>query len=406
MAVIDPLTRRLDSFARVFSNRSFLLFSVGNGASLIGFWMLQLVVGWETWTLTRSQSWLGIMAFAQFAPAVVFSLIGGVLADRMNRLHILRFGQWGIAAAVVALAVLDWSGSLTVWWLVAVLTFTGVIGGINLPSRLAITPSLVPPEHLATGMAVNSITFNSSRFIGPLVAAPMLGLFGAGLVFAVIAVAFAANALCLAAMPDLDAEPQDSATAAPVGLLKVVTDLAHDRAIATVMGFQLLTGLTVVGARELFPAFADTVFGQGETGLAALSAALGVGAVGGALFVSGGVGAGVARRHIVWGSVVFALTLAAFAATDSFTLALVILFVHGAAMSTSGIASTIYVQQRAPRDRLGRVLSVYGLIFRAAPALGAVVLGVTADVVGLGPATLVAGLLAAVVILLFRRGLN
>lgn len=108
----------------------------------------------------------------------------------------------------------------------------------------------------------------------------------------------------------------------------------------------------------------------------------------------------------MWGSVVFALTLAAFAATDSFTLALVILFVHGAAMSTSGIASTIYVQQRAPRDRLGRVLSVYGLIFRAAPALGAVVLGVTADVVGLGPATLVAGLLAAVVILLFRRGLN
>jgi MFS family permease len=377
----------------VFAIRAFTLFTAGNFASLIGFWMQQIAVGWFTWETTRSEAWLGFVAFAQLGPAIVFSLIGGVLADRFDKIRILRFGQSIVAFANILLALLYFQGLLTISSMLILLTVTGVIGGINLPARLSITPSLVPRDTLATGMAVNALSFNSSRVLGPLLAAPILAGVGAGAVFFIAALTFGINAWCLAAIGAMPKRTSAELAEEPVGYWVVIKELFSDPRIASVIALQLMAGALLRPAAELFPAFSDVVFGRGESGFAMLSAAMGVGAVLGALFIAGGTAGLGMRRHILWGTVVCALTLAVFAETTYFWVALAILMVHGAAMTTSGIASTTYVQSTAPQSRLGRIMSLYGLIFRSAPAIGAVGLGTLANTIGIGHATMIASML-------------
>ena len=160
---------------------------------------------------------------------------------------------------------------------------------------------------------------------------------------------------------------------------------------------QLAQGLLIRPASELFPAYAEVAFGRGEIGLGLLNAALGIGAILGALLMSKAQDKSNALAQILTTSTVFALSLLIFALTQTFWLALVILVLHGATMSSSNIAALAYVQLEAPQDRLGRILSLYTIIFRVGPAMGAFLFGVTAEATGLmatGVGFALSGLLA------------
>lgn len=379
---------RLADLRSVFAIRAYRLFVIGNAGSLIAIWLVRVCIAWMTWELTHSKSWLGIITFAELAPSVLITLWSGPLADRLDRIRILRWGQGTQTLITLGLLVLTASGALTVWWMLAAMVAYGIIAGVNLPARLSAAPSLVPRNHLATASAVSSLSFNFTRLTVPFVGAALLAANLNVAAFALAAIGFLINNLCLSA---IDKESRIQASAPPQeegggsnlrSYREAIIGAFADQSIALALTVQFLINIFVRSVMEMFPAFADQVYGHGEHGFAALMAAVGLGAIAGAGLMVGGKADRALLRQVYLGGTVLALAALIFSMVDSFSLALVVLFVFGALLSSVGVSGQAIVQLSTPIDRLGRVMSFYSLISRFAPAVGALVLGFAADAIG------------------------
>ena len=398
--------RRISDLRSVLALRAFRLFSIGNFCSLSAIWVVRVCIGWLTWELTGSKTWLGIMAFAELGPSVIVSLYAGDLADRIDRVRILRMGQGMQACLALGLLGLKLAGALTVWWMLVILLGFSILGGINLPARMSMAPVLVSRDKLATASAVGSITLNLTRLLGPLVAAPLLMLNQEPLAFALAALGFAINAICLSLIRPEDrsvASVDVAAGQVRVGFVQVMRDLLNARLSRLVLVIQFAMSLLVRPLTDMFPAFSGQVFARDEAGYAMLTGCVGIGAICGAWFVVGQANERAMRWQILFGSVVFALSMIAFGLTGNFWLALLVLLPFGAAMTSSGIAGTTFIQIRTPHDRLGRVMSLYSIVYRLAPALGALAIGALADLIGLGNATILLPAIALALLALVWR---
>ena len=182
-----PAVTGTRAILRTLGNPDYGLYTLGNGVSLIGMWMQRVSIGWLTWELTHSGTWLGAVAFADLFPSVFIGLIGGVAADRLDRVRVIMVCQGAAMLLAVLLGALTLAGQVTPELLFALVFVGGVVIGFNQPSRLALVPSLVPRESLTTAVAINSIVFNIARFIGPAIA-------GLVIVASDVAWAFFANA--------------------------------------------------------------------------------------------------------------------------------------------------------------------------------------------------------------------
>jgi predicted MFS family arabinose efflux permease len=378
-------------------NPSFGLYSAGAGISLIGMWMQRIAIGWLTWQLTGSGFWLGIIAFADFFPVVVIGPIAGAAADRWDRLKVVRVSQTISLLQATALFWLTASGYMTIGLLVALTAFQGIIVAFNQPARLALVPSLVPQADLATTVAINSIVFNLARFIGPACAGPVI-------VWSGVSAAFAANALSylpfLAALACIRIKSTD---AAPSKRRNMMIDLREGirytvshPTIATLL--VLLTALGIGGRplSELLPGIVADVFHSGAGGLSLLASSMGAGAIVGGLWLGQRAHSADLTQVAVGSSMLGALALIAAIATDSIWVAMPALAVAGFSTSSAGIAIQSAIQLATDRAMRGRVMGLYGLIFRGAPAIGALAAGAASTYFGLRPPILLgAGLVLA-----------
>jgi predicted MFS family arabinose efflux permease len=259
----------------------------------------------------------------------------------------------------------------------------GLAGGVEQPARLALVPSLVPRPHLATAVAINSIVFNSARFIGPALAGPVIVWVGVATVFALNALSFAAFLLALARL-----------RLAPVGrprmtasVLEAIGEgLRYTAAHAAIGPFLLVHAVLAVSARpffELLPGFADQVFDRGAPGLATLSSTVGIGAVAGGFWLAQRSDQKHLAPIIVVNSLLIALATLGFALSTWFPVAVTCVAIAGFAMVATGVATQTLIQITVDEAVRGRVLSLFGLIFRGGPALGALIMGAASELVGL-----------------------
>lgn len=380
---LETVRAQIADFKRVFAIPGFAIYQVGNLVMTIGFWMQRIGVGWVTWQLTQSEAWLGAVAFAELFPSIFTAIWGGVLADKHAAPRIMFWGQIATATVSVALACLYFMDTLSAPVIVLLMAILGAVSGVLLPARLAMARHLSPPDLLPSALAVNSTGFNLSRFIGPALAALLLVVGSAGLVFAVAAAGFLSLAVALHRIRHVPSQQEATNDLPAAGTWDVLKGLLETPLILGVMLLQLIQGLLIRPASELFPAYSEVAFDRGEVGLGLLNAALGIGAIVGALLLTRSREKDAALRQILEMSGIFAATLLCFAITQSFWLALIILVIHGATMSASNIAALTYVQLQAPPNRLGRILSLYTIIFRVGPAVGAFCFGAAAEATGL-----------------------
>lgn len=398
---LEATKARLADFRAIFSIPGFATYQAGNLTMTTGFWMQRVAVGWVTWELTGSEFWLGMVAFAELFPSIFTAIYGGIIVDRYPTPWIMLWGQIFSGSISLMLAVLYFLSLLNPIAIVVLMCLLGAVSGALLPARLAMASYLAPKELLPQALAVNSTGFNLSRFIGPAIAAAIMAVSSASLVFAISTIAFFCLAFSLYQIRNLPAQNPRKIIGDPVSTLQVIKDLSLMPTILAIILLQIFQGLFLRPASELFPAYADVAFNMGATGLGMLNAALGVGAVIGALTMSKSREPKSAIRQIVLMAGLFALSLLAFSATNIFWLALVILVFHGAFMSAKNIAALAYVQIETPPDRLGRILSIYTIVFRVTPAIGALIFGLSADNIGLMPTGItfsICGLIAATIV--------
>ncbi len=373
----------LRAIPRTLAHREFGIYVAGNSVSLIGTWMQRIGVGWLAWKLSHSGAVLGLAAFADLFPTVLIGPFGGALADRLDRLRLIKIAQALGLVQALTLFALTASGLITVPLLLALVLVGGLAGGVEQPARLALVPSLVPRPQLATAVAINSIVFNSARFIGPALAGLAIVWLGVAPVFALNASSFAVFLVALARL-----------RLAPVGLPRRATSvleaigegLRYTAGHAAIGPILLVHAVLAVSARpffELLPGFADEVFGRGAPGLATLSSTVGIGAVVGGFWLAQRSDQKHLTPVVLVNSVLIALATLGFALSTWFPAAIAWVAVAGFAMVATGVATQTLIQITVDEAVRGRVLSLFGLIFRGGPALGALIIGAASELVGL-----------------------
>jgi len=391
IAAIFNLTQQSSHFLRLFhdhlssgwlgsvvlalTHRNYRIYASGNAVSLIGVWMQRVAVGWLAWSLTHSGTWLGIISMAEFFPVVFLSPIAGALADRRDRVGIIRMTQIAGSIEASLLAVLVYSETITIELLFGLTLLLGVFNAVAQPSRLALIPTLVDRPALPSALAINAIIFNLARFLGPAVAGIVIAKISVGAAFTVNAATYIAFLLAMTNLRGIPALP----VAATQGVLKASVEAygyaSRHPGIAPML---LLFTITTIGTRgfvELFPGFADRVFGRGPEGLAMLTSTVGLGAICGATWMLLRPAIAGLTGLVLGNTLMISLAILAFTLTDDFLVALPCVFLAGAAMTITGVGAQTLIQAAVDVRMRGRIMALYGMIFRAGPAVGAVLMG-------------------------------
>jgi MFS family permease len=361
--------------ARAFAHHNFRVYVWGNSISLIGWWLQKVAVGWLAWTLTHSGAWLGFVSLADFLPVLVLSPFAGVLADRRDRVRILRLTQLCGCAQAVLLAILVYTGVIGIDLLFGLVLALGIASALAQPARLALIPTLVDRDCLASALAINSVAFNMARFIGPAIAGLLIADVG-------IAAAFVANALgyvwfqiALHRLRDLPPLPPASGQNALRASYEAFRYATQHAGIGPLLLLFVGTTIATRGFVEMFPGFADNVFNRGPEGLSMLTSTVGLGAILGGMWMIMRPRIDGLTGVVLAATLAMSLAVLAFAATDRFFLALPCVLVAGAAMTVTGTGAQTLIQAAVDSRMRGRVMALYGVIFRAGPALGAVLCG-------------------------------
>jgi MFS family permease len=378
--------RGIANLRRAFANRDFARFTAGNAVSLVGMWGLRIAVGWLAWELTASAFWVGLVAFADLFPTIVVTPFAGAIADRRSRIRIVRVTQAISVGLVSLLALVTATGVVTIELLALIVLLNGVTMGFKQPSRMALTRALVRADDLPTAIAVNAIVFNLARFVGPSLAGVVIVGVGVEAVFVIDALS---SLWFLALIRGIHLEPPAQPARGRRGLVRDIAEgvryAAGHPGIGPIMLLLVVTGVAMRGYIELLPVYSAEVLDRGADGLAMLSAGIGVGAILAALYLAQREGAVGLTRLAVGGHVAAGASLLLLALAPDLATSLAAVVMSGFAIATSGVASQTLTQRVVDEAVLGRVMSLYGIIFRAGPATGALLMGAVADLAGLRP---------------------
>ena len=384
-------TRALPQMLRALRHRNYSLFFIGQSISLIGTWMTRLATTWLLWRLTHSAGLLGLLGFAGQVPTFLLTLVAGVWIDRLNRHHLLVATQVLAMLQSFVLATLMFTEIIQVWEIFALQLFQGVINAFEMPTRQSLMIDLIEDkDDLSNAVALNSSMVNATRLIGPSIAGLIIAWVGEGWCFLADGISYIAVIISLLVM-------RVSLHPAIPGGRRVMHDL-HDglryawvfTPIRAILLLLALLGLAGVPYRVLLPMIAsDTLHGGAHT-LGFLSAAMGVGALGGALYLasrSSVVGLG---RLIPLAAATFGMALAGVGLSRSLSLSLLIMVATGIGFMVHLAASNTLIQTLVREDMRGRVMSLYTMSIMGVSTFGCIIAGVIAGLVG-APLTLIGG---------------
>jgi MFS family permease len=394
--------RGIDNITRAFGSRDYRIYAIGNAISLIGTWLQRIAFGWLAWQLTRSPTWLGVISFADLFPSVLLSPWAGALADRKDRLRVVWLSQMTAMSQAFLLAILTSLDAIDAWGLLALALLLGCANAINQPARLALIPSLVARGDLAAAVAINSVIFNLARFIGPAIAGIVIAAGSLSIAFALNALSYLAFQIALFQLRHVTDDFMPAKQNLWRSMIEGYLYAARHQGINALILILAVGTLGTRGMVELLPGLADKLFGQGAAGLASMTAAMGLGAVAGGLWMLRRVSVD-GLTAVVFGNTIYtAVALLAFAMTTNFTVGLFSLAVAGSSFTVSGIGSQTLLQTAAIPAMRGRIMALHGMIFRGGPAISAVAMGAASEYLGLRW-PIAAGALACIVYWIWAR---
>jgi MFS family permease len=371
---------------RAMSERSYRYYSIGSGGAMIGMWVQRLAVGWLTWHLTESGWWLGMIAFAEIAPALVLLPLTGAVADRVDKMGLLKFTQWLQCGEAIALFLLTYFDVVNIHWILILTIIQGAVTAFNQPVRLALVPNLVSKENMAAAIGIHSMLFNVARFIGPAISAWLIVTDGPALAFAINAASYVLYLVCLSMIQLVQKDeigPPRPLRDMPAEIIDGFRYAMRHEGIGVMLLLTLILGVFGRNYTELLPGFAGQVFGRGADALGMMTSAIGGGAIIAGVWLSNR-GRVRGLLNIAMAAMFGLITVVlVFAATHVFWIGLVALTLAGFCMSINGISQQILVQSAVDSQMRGRVLGVYGLLSRGGPGVGALLAGAVSAHFGL-----------------------
>jgi len=371
------------SSLRAFRYRNYRLYFGGQGISLTGSWMQQVAMGWLVYRLTGSAFYLGLVAFFAQVPVFFMAPLGGVLADRWNRLHIMLVAQALAMAQALILAALMFGKAIAPWHLLPLAFLLGVANALDAPARQSFIVQVVErKEDLGNAIALNSAMFNGARLVGPPLAGILVALAGEGICFLINGVSYLGVIFALLAMRF----PARAGRRKVMGFWPELREgfaytfgLRPIRLIITLIAWVSLVGVSYM---TLMPIFVRKVLNGGPSSLGYLMGAAGCGALLGALALASRPSRPGLGKIMVGGSLLFGAALVCLAMARTFWPAMILMFFGGMGMMVLMAAANTVVQHLIHDDKRARVMSIYTMAFMGAMPIGSFLAGILTSAVG------------------------
>jgi MFS family permease len=379
---------------RSLRNHNYRLYFLSQVVSMSGTWMQSVAQSWLVLELTGSGIDLGITVGLQFGPVLVFGAWAGALADRVDKRRLLMVTQSIAAALALVLGVLTVTDVVSVWmvWVLAALTGTAL--AMDMPSRQSFVYEMVGPDDLANAVGLNAVIINASRIAGPAVGGLLIAGVGVAPCFFLNAASFLVVIVALAAMRRADlvqAKPvprrpgqvraglryawSTPSLRVPLLMMAVVSTLAYNYSV-------------------VLPLLTRDVFGRGGGAYGALSAAMGVGALAGALFMASR--AHPSRRLLASSTFAFGGVTVALAAAPGYVVGMVLLVLTGATAVLFISTTNAMLQLNAADAMRGRVMALWSIVFLGSTPIGGPLTGVLVRGFGVRWALAIGGVAALV----------
>lgn len=364
---------------RALQHRNFRLFFMGQALSLIGTWLSRMAMGWLAYRLTDDPFKLGLVTFAGFAPTLILTPMGGIIADRGSRHRILIVTQAVLMVTSLALAFFTLTNTVDVAHLLVIATLQGMCNAFDVPARQAFVVEMVEGhEDLGGAIAINSMVFNSARTIGPALAGVLVGWYGEGSCFLIDGVSFFAVLAALLAMRIAPREPQTERTRVKHAMREGLVAAFGFPPIRAILILTAITSLIGMPYAVLMPVFARDVLHGTPSTYGILLAAAGIGALAGALVLAMRQSVLGLGRVIATGGIIAGLALMVFAKSTTMWIAVPALVVVGFAMMVQSASSNTVIQSLVDDKLRGRVMGFYAMAFLGAMPFGALLAGALA----------------------------
>jgi MFS family permease len=360
-------------------HRNFNLWFRGQIISLMGTWMQQTAQGYLIFELTRSPAYLGYVGFAAGVPAWLFTLYGGVIADRIDRRKLLLITQTSMMILAFILAALVFSDLVQPWHILVLAFALGVANAFDAPARLAIVSEMVAREDLTNAIALNATMFNTGSAIGPAVAGLAYALIGPAWCFMLNGVSFIG---VIAALLLMKITPRSIAARRGSAWSELMEGMRYIAASPTIRTLILLVSITAlfgISSTTLFPAWAVSILGGDATTTGLLQSARGMGALASALMIASLGRFKFKGRLLTLGSLAFPLLMLAFAFVRWLPLSLLVLVGSGMTIILVMNLANALVQTLAPDELRGRIMAIYSLTFFGLLPVGALWTGAFAE---------------------------
>jgi predicted MFS family arabinose efflux permease len=354
---------------------------LGACVSTIGTFVQQFAQSWLVYDLTKDPFYLGLDLFLGQLPIMLFSLIGGVFADRLDRKRMLLYSQYIQMICAFVLAVMFATHTVKVWHILTLSFVVGVGQSFGGPAYSALLPTLVGPEDLANAISMNSIQFNLARIIGPTLGGLAYTVFGATWCFALNGVSYVAVILSLLIIRVQFIAPKTQ-TSVLKSLKEGIRFIQDREGLTPLVVLAFCTTLFGFSLTGFLPVIVRTIFHRGPKTYELLLVFSGAGSICGALIVAAMEKLKGQGRLAVLALFALGLTTAGFAVSKWLPVSCILIFLAGAAVMASASLLLSLVQLIVVDSMRGRVMSVYNLAFRAGIPLGALSLGKLIPILG------------------------
>jgi MFS family permease len=360
--------------------RDFRLFIIGYLPAETGEYIHFVVQNWLAWELTHSAFFLGLIGFFEFGPRFIFGPIGGVIADRIDRLQLLIMSRIANLLQSLVFAALVFSDLIQFWHIVVLVIFMAVVSSFSTAAQQVLVVSLVPQQGVVSALALHSATHNLTKVIGPSIGGLLLAVIGAGPCLLIQALTIVWMLITLLRM-----HPPAAAVRASRGewlkdIVEGVSYLRQNRRVFATLLTTYSNGFFGISYAQFLPYFAQEVLRVGSSGYGLLVSAPGIGAVVISFFLSTHGRLRGMRRLLVGASLIYASAIFLFAMSPWMVLSMLFLAIIGSMQMSYRVLARAIIQEECPPHLLGRAMSLF-FLDRGFGSLGAVCIGSIAAVV-------------------------
>jgi len=359
---------------KAFQYRDFRLLWVGACTSTIGTWMQTVAQSWLVLDISKSARMLGLDAFLGNIPIFLFSLIGGVVADRVSRRRLLMASQWVQLTCAFTLASLLALHVVRIWHILALSFIVGTAQSFGGPAYSALIPTLVQKDDLPNAIALNSIQFNLARVIGPVLGGITMAKLGATWCFTLNGISFVAVIISLMLLQS-GFKPQPTGESILASMKQGFSFIRKQGAMEALIVLAFCMTALAIPTITFLPVFAKDVFHGGPTTFTILLVFSGLGSIAGALIVAAMGNARNKGRITLLMLICMGGGMAGFALSKNLIWSCTLLFLSGAALLSASTMLTSLVQLITSHEMRGRIMSVYNVAFRGGMPFGSVASG-------------------------------